>query len=425
MVYGGFYRPRIVDSVIERKLSSKGAVLIEGPKGCGKTATAERFSNSTLSVDDPDSVKSNVLMSEIGTDKLLEGDQPRLLDEWQAAPKLWDAVRHHVDRHGGPGQFIMTSSSELPDSSRTVHSGTGRFAWVHMRPMALYESGDSTGEVSLSSLFDSADVSGISDTSLDRLAFLICRGGWPGALDLGCDAAIGWASEYVGSLVGTELSRADGRYRDSGKVRAVMRSYSRKQGSQSSQSAISDDISSDGCNVSEETVSEYLQALRRLHIVEDSKAWLPKLCSKTRIRTSDTRYFVDPSIATASLNINPVDLVKDLRLTGSLFEAMAIRDLRVYAEALDGDVYHYRDNLNNECDAVIQLRDGRYALIEVKLGGQTLVEEGAATLKKVLSRIDTDKMGEPSFMAVITGTEHYAYKRSDGIYTIPLGALKN
>ena len=204
-----------------------------------------------------------------------------------------------------------------------------------------------------------------------------------------------------------------------------MRSYSRKQGSQASQSAISDDISSDGCNVSEETVSEYLQALRRLHIVEDSKAWLPNLRSKTRIRTSDTRYFVDPSIATASLSIDPVDLVKNLRLTGSLFEAMAIRDLRVYAEALDGDVYHYRDNLNNECDAVIHLRDGRYALIEVKLGGQTLVEEGAATLRKVLSRIDTDKMGEPSFMAVITGTEHYAYKRSDGIYTIPLGALKN
>lgn len=425
MVDGGSYRPRILDPVIERKLRGKGAVVIEGPKGCGKTTAAEQFSNSTLSVDDPDHVEANVLMSDICTDKLLEGEQPRLLDEWQVAPKLWDAVRHHVDRHSVPGQFIMTSSSELPDSSRTVHSGTGRFAWVRMRPMALYESGDSTGEVSLRSLFDSADVSGISDTSLDRLAFLICRGGWPGALDLGHDGAIGWTSEYVDALIGTEMSRADGRYRDSRKVRALMRSYSRKQGSQASQSAISDDISSDGCNVSEETVSEYLQALRRLHIVEDSKAWLPKLRSKTRIRTSDTRYFVDPSIATASLDIDPEDLVEDLRLMSSLFETMAIRDLRAYSEALDGDVYHYRDNLNNECDAVIHLRDGRYALIEVKLGGQTLVEEGAATLNKVLSRIDTGKMGEPSFMAIVTGTEHYAYRRSDGIYIIPIGVLKD
>ncbi len=421
----GTYRPRIVDPVLERKLRCKGAVIIEGPRGCGKTTTAEQFSNSVLSVDDPDSVKSNILMSEIGTDKLLEGEQPRLLDEWQAAPKLWDAARHHVDHHKGQGQFVLTSSSELKDPSKTVHSGTGRFGWICMRPMSLYESGDSTGEVSLGSLFGAEGTSGTSITELERLAFLICRGGWPGALDLDDDASLRWASGYVDALIATELSRSDDRYRDSEKVRALMCSYARNQGIQMSQSGISDDISSNGSSVSEETVSEYLRALRRLYIVEDAKAWLPKLRSKTRIRTSDTRYFVDPSIAAASLRIGPDDLVNDLELMGSLFKVMAIRDLRVYSEALDGDVYHYRDNLNNECDAVIHLRDGRYALIEVKLGGETLVEEGVATLKKVLSKIDTDRMGEPSFMAVITGTGRYAYRRSDGIYTIPLGVLKN
>lgn len=422
---GGLYRPRIVDSVLERRIRSNRAIVIEGPFGCGKTSAAERFSRSILSVDDPHSVRANVLMSEISTDRLLEGEQPRLLDEWQAAPKIWDAARHYVDRHNGQGQFILTSSSQLPDPSSIVHSGTGRFGWIRMRPMSLYESGDSTGEVSLGSLFGSTEVFGASDTGLDRLAFLISRGGWPGVLDLDDDAALRWASGYVDALVGTEMSRADGIYRDPQKVMALMRSYSRNQGSQMSQSALSQDASSDGTSVSEETVSEYLQALRRLHIVEDLEAWLPNLRSKTRIRTSATRYFVDPSIAAASLGVSPDDLVKDLRLLSSFFKAMAIRDLRVYSEALDGDIYHYKDNLNNECDAVIQLRGGRYALIEVKLGGQTLVEEGAATLKKVLSKIDTDKMGEPSFMAIVTGTEHYAYRRSDGIYTIPIGTLKN
>lgn len=420
------YRPRIVDSALKRKLRGKGAVLIEGPKWCGKTTTAEQVSKSTLSVDDPSTVNTNKILSEIDPERLLTGDHPRLLDEWQVAPKLWDAVRHHVDRHKGQGQFILTGSSVPADISETIHSGTGRFGWLVMRPMSLYESGDSTGDVSLASLFESQPISGCSDLDLDRLTFLICRGGWPESVDMDDDVALDQAFDYIDAVIRNDMSRADDIRRDPQKVRMLLRSYARNQGTQISQASISADISSnDTEGVSEETVSEYLQALRKLYVIEDMKAWNPNLRSKTAIRTSDTRYFVDPSLAAASLRIGPQDLINDLNTTGFFFEALAVRDLRVYAESLDGDVYHYKDNLDNECDVVIHLRDGRYALLEVKLGGERLIDEGVKTLKDVLRRIDTDKMGKPAFMAIITGTERYAYRRDDGIIILPLGALKN
>ena len=420
------YRPRIVDSALKRKLRGKGAVLIEGPKWCGKTTTAEQVSKSTLSVDDPSTVNTNKILSEIDPERLLTGDHPRLLDEWQVAPKLWDAVRHHVDRHKGQGQFILTGSSVPADISETIHSGTGRFGWLVMRPMSLYESGDSTGDVSLASLFESQPISGCSDLDLDRLTFLICRGGWPESVDMDDDVALDQAFDYIDAVIRNDMSRVDDIRRDPQKVRMLLRSYARNQGTQISQASISADISSnDTEGVSEETVSEYLQALRKLYVIEDMKAWNPNLRSKTAIRTSDTRYFVDPSLAAASLRIGPQDLINDLNTTGFFFEALAVRDLRVYAESLDGDVYHYKDNLDNECDVVIHLRDGRYALLEVKLGGEKLIDEGVKTLKDVLRRIDTDKMGKPAFMAIITGTERYAYRRDDGIIILPLGALKN
>ena len=420
------YRPRIVDSALKRKLRGKGAVLIEGPKWCGKTTTAEQVSKSALSVDDPSTVNANKILSEIDPERLLTGDHPRLLDEWQVAPKLWDAVRHHVDHHKGQGQFILTGSSVPADISETIHSGTGRFGWLVMRPMTLYESGDSTGDVSLASLFESQPISGCSDLDLDRLTFLICRGGWPESVDMDDDVALDQAFDYIDAVIRNDMSRVDNIRRDPQKVRMLLRSYARNQGTQISQASISADISSnDTEGVSEETVSEYLQALRKLYVIEDMKAWNPNLRSKTAIRTSDTRYFVDPSLAAASLRIGPQDLINNMNTTGFFFEALAVRDLRVYAESLDGDVYHYRDNLNNECDIVIHLRDGRYALLEVKLGGERLIDEGVKTLKDVLRRIDTDKMGEPAFMAIITGTERYAYRRDDGIIILPLGALKN
>ena len=420
------YRPRIVDSALKRKLRGKGAVLIEGPKWCGKTTTAEQVSKSTLSVDDPSTVNTNKILSEIDPERLLTGDHPRLLDEWQVAPKLWDAVRHHVDRHKGHGQFILTGSSVPADISETIHSGTGRFGWLVMRPMSLYESGDSTGDVSLASLFESQPISGCSDLDLDRLTFLICRGGWPESVNMDDDVALDQAFDYIDAVIRNDMSRVDNIRRDPQKVRMLLRSYARNQGTQISQASISADISSnDTEGVSEETVSEYLQALRKLYVIEDMKAWNPNLRSKTAIRTSDTRYFVDPSLAAASLRIGPQDLINHLNITGFFFEALAVRDLRVYAESLDGDVYHYKDNLDNECDVVIHLRDGRYALLEVKLGGERLIDEGVRTLKDVLRRIDTDKMGKPAFMAIITGTERYAYRRDDGIIILPLGALKN
>ena len=423
---GFSYRSRIVDSTLSRKLRGKGAILIEGPKWCGKTTTAEQYSNSILSVDDPVTIDANIAMSEIDPEKLLQGEQPRLLDEWQVAPKLWDAVRHHVDHHKGRGQFILTGSSVPADVTKTVHSGTGRFGWILMRPMTLFESGDSTGDVSLNDLFNSSQVSGGSDIDLDRLAFLICRGGWPESIDMDEDVALDQAFDYIDAVINVDMSRVDDKKRDPQKVRALLRSYARNQGSQIPQSSISADVSSnDTTDVSETTVSEYLQALRKLHVVEDMNAWNPNLRSKTAVRTSSTRYFVDPSLAVASLRIGPQDLIKDIRTMGFFFEALVVRDLRVYAESLDGDVYHYRDNLDNECDAVVHLRDGRYALIEIKLGGETLIEGGAETLKKVLRRIDTSKMGEPSFMAIVTGTERYAYRRKDGIWVVPIGSLKN
>ena len=427
MEEGSFsYRPRIVDSALKRKLRGKGAVLIEGPKWCGKTTTAEQVSKSTLSVDDPSTVNTNKILSEIDPERLLTGDHPRLLDEWQVAPKLWDAVRHHVDRHKGQGQFILTGSSVPADISETIHSGTGRFGWLVMRPMTLYESGDSTGDVSLASLFESQPISGCSNLDLDRLTFLICRGGWPESVDMDDDVALDQAFDYIDAVIRNDMSRVDNIRRDPQKVRMLLRSYARNQGTQISQASISADISSnDTEGVSEETVSEYLQALRKLYVIEDMKAWNPNLRSKTAIRTSDTRYFVDPSLAAASLRIGPQDLINNLNTTGFFFEALAVRDLRVYAESLDGDVYHYKDNLDNECDVVIHLRDGRYALLEVKLGGEKLIDEGVKTLKDVLRRIDTDKMGKPAFMAIITGTERYAYRRDDGIIILPLGALKN
>ena len=420
------YRPRIVDSALKRKLRGKGAVLIEGPKWCGKTTTAEQVSKSALSVDDPSTVNANKILSEIDPERLLTGDHPRLLDEWQVAPKLWDAVRHHVDRHKGQGQFILTGSSVPADISEIIHSGTGRFGWLVMRPMTLYESGDSTGDVSLASLFESQPISGCSDLDLDRLTFLICRGGWPESVNMDDDVALDQAFDYIDAVIRNDMSRVDNIRRDPQKVRMLLRSYARNQGTQISQASISADISSnDTEGVSEETVSEYLQALRKLYVIEDMKAWNPNLRSKTAIRTSDTRYFVDPSLAAASLRIGPQDLINNLNTTGFFFEALAVRDLRVYAESLDGDVYHYKDNLDNECDVVIHLRDGRYALLEVKLGGERLIDEGVRTLKDVLRRIDTDKMGKPAFMAIITGTERYAYRRDDGIIILPLGALKN
>ena len=420
------YRQRIVDSLLDRKLRSKGAVLIEGPKWCGKTTTAKQLSNSVIRLDEPEIKNDYLLMAELEPKRILDGKTPRLIDEWQVAPTLWDAIRHRVDDVKGYGQFILTGSSVPADMSKVIHSGTGRFAWIRMRPMTLFESGDSTGEVSLKDLFESNLISGASEMDIGKLSFLTCRGGWPETVDMDKDVALEPATDYVEGVMRRDINLVDGIPKDYQRVKALMRSYARNQGEQISFSKISADISvNETSTVSDDTVSTYVSALKKLFVVEDLPAWNPNLRSKAAMRTSDTRYFVDPSIAVASLGIGPGDLIRDTDTFGFFFETLVIRDLRVYAQSIDGEVYRYHDNRDNECDAVIHLRNGRYALIEIKLGGEKLISEGVTSLNSVLRNIDVEKMGEPSFMAIIVGIGRYAYRREDGIYIVPIGCLRD
>ena len=421
------YRKRIADDILARKLEGKGAVLIEGPKWCGKTTTAEQIAASILYMDEPEKKEQNIVMSELNPKRLLKGAAPRLIDEWQIAPKLWDAIRFEVDHRGELGQFVLTGSAVPVDTKEITHSGTGRFTWLTMRPMSLYESGDSTGEVSLKDLFDGArEIDGASELDIDRLAFLVCRGGWPQAVDMRDEIALDQALDYYDAVVRSDINRADGVQKNTEKVRRLMRSYARNQGSQVANTVLAQDVSAnDESSMSDETVASYINALRKIFVVEDMPAWNPNLRSKTAIRSSDTRYYIDPSIAAAALGIGPKDLMNDLKTFGFLFETLCIRDLRVFADALNGEVYHYRDKDGQECDAVIHLKNGKYGLIEIKLGGDKLIEEGAASLKNMEAKIDTDKMNVPSFLMVLIGIGDYAYRRQDGVYVVPIWCLKN
>lgn len=421
------YKPRIVDEILIKKLESKGAVLIEGPKWCGKTTTALRQAKSVLRIDNPLEKEQNLRLSKLNPQRLLIGDNPRLIDEWQIAPTLWDTVRYEVDQRGKMGQFILTGSAVPPDTKEITHSGTGRFTWLTMRPMSLYESGESTGEVSLKSLFaGNLNVDGENTLDIDKLAYLVCRGGWPQAVGLKTEAALQQAFDYYDAVVKSDINRADGVNKNPERVKRIMKSYARNQGSQVASTVIAQDIAANEAEtVNEDTVHSYIEALKKIFVVEDMSAWNPNLRSKSAIRTSDTRYYVDSSIATASLGIGPDDLINDLRTFGLFFETMCVRDLRVFAESLDGAVYHYRDNTNLECDTVIHLRNGSYGLIEIKLGGDDLIDEGAANLLKLKNKIDVSKMKAPAFLMVLIGVGKYAYRREDGVLVVPIGCLKN
>lgn len=310
--------------------------------------------------------------------------------------------------------------------SEVFHSGTGRFAWVRMRPMSLWESDESTGDVSLRNVFDGADVAGMSNLDLERIAFITCRGGWPLAVDMEDEVALDQAFDYLAAVERRDIQAVDGVERDPARVHRLLRSYSRHQGAQVANTAIKDDIKDNESDTFDvETIASYIKALKSIFVIEDMEAWNPNLRSKTAIRTSDTRYFTDPSIATAALGIGPADLMADLNTFGLIFETLCMRDLRVYAEALNGNVYHYRDKDGLECDAVVHLRDGRYGLIEIKLGGDKLIAEGAANLKKLAQKIDTSKMKQPAFLMVLTATGDYAYRREDGVLVVPIGTLKD
>ena len=422
------YRKRIADSLLTDKLEAMGAVLIEGPKACGKTTTAELQAKSVLYMDDPDSMSQNLQLAETNIKRLLQGDTPRLIDEWQIAPQLWDAIRFETDHRGEDGQFMLTGSAVPADDSKIHHTGTGRFAWLTMRPMTLWESGESTGDVSLGGLFvDSGMVDGESRLTMEDLAFSLCRGGWPKSLNKKSEkAALQQVKEYYEAITRSDISRVDGVSRDEQRAKRLMRSYARLQGTMAPIPTIVEDLkTNEPEGMSDETVVSYIKALKKIFVIEDMAAWNPNLRSKTAIRTSDNRYFVDPSIATAALGIGPNDLMNDLKTFGLLFETLAVRDLRVYADALDGEVFHYRDKNGLECDAVVHLRNGNYGLIEVKIGGSDLINEGAESLKTLADKIDTTRMKKPSFLMVLTGVGQYAYKRpEDGVLVVPIGCLK-
>ena len=422
------YRDRIADKILREKLDAMGAVLIEGPKACGKTTTAEQQAGSIIYMDDPSKQVQYRQMAQTDISLLLKGKTPRLIDEWQEFPQFWDAIRFEVDHRGEEGQFMLTGSAVPADTKNIHHTGTGRYGWLTMRPMSLWESGESSGEVSLSDLFLAPEkIGGQNQLTLQNLAFAVCRGGWPGSLRKKTEkAALLQATEYYKAVTNSDVSRVDNVRRDAERTQRIMRSYARHQGSQASMATILADLSTNEPElISEGTLGSYLVALRKIFVIEDMPAWNPNLRSKTAVRTSDTRYYVDPSIGVAALGLGPNDLINDLSTFGLFFETMCVRDLRVYADALDGSVYHYRDKNGLECDAVVHLRNGAYGLVEIKLGGETLVEEGAKTLAALSGIIDTSRMKAPAFCMVLTGVGDYAYRRTDGVYVVPVGCLKD
>lgn len=421
------YKKRITDLILERRLQGKGAILIEGPKWCGKTTTAKQYAKSILDLGDSIILSNAQIALQVNPKSLLLGDTPRLIDEWQTVPSLWDMVRSEVDRRQNVGQFILTGSSVPIEQEKIVHSGTGRIGRITMRPMSLWESGESNGSVSLKDLFEGKNIEVQNNNlTLEDIAYLICRGGWPKATLLNKNIALDEAFDYYEAIYKTDIHRVDNVRRNSERTRLLLRSYARNQGSSVSLNLLANDIkNNDNVSITYETVSDYIDALKKLFVIEDMPAWNPNLRSKSAIQTSDTRYFVDPSIAVSALSIGPSDLINDLQTFGLFFESMAVRDLRVYADALQGNIFHFRNAAGLECDAILHRRNGTYGLIEIKLGGANLIEKGAKTLLNLANKIDKDKMLMPSFLMVLTAIGDYSYQRpNDGVWVVPIGCLK-
>jgi predicted AAA+ superfamily ATPase len=418
------YLSRIADRLLAEQLESSGAVLVEGAKWCGKTRTSLEAAKSYLFMQDPDKRASYLKAADTKPSLLLKGETPRLLDEWQTAPVLWDAVRYAVDMSGKAGQFILTGSA-VPKDNIVQHSGTGRISRFMMRPMSLLESGESNGTVSLKSLFDGeTDIEGFSELTIEKIAFAIVRGGWPASIGENERIALRHAINYVEAIINEDVNRVDGVEKNPARVRALLHSLARNISTFATIKTLCDDIAiGNKENLSDKTVSQYLNALNRIFVTEDIPAWNPSLRSKTAIRTSAKRQFVDPSIATAVMRISPGSLLDDFNYFGFLFESLCDRDLRVYAEAIDGQVFHYRDSSGLESDIVIALNDGRWAAAEVKMGSKE-IEEAAVHLIKLKNKVNTDKMREPSFLMILTGTE-LAYQRGDGVLVVPIGCLKD
>lgn len=419
------YLPRIADTILSDRLNSKGAVLIEGPKWCGKTTTAKHIAGSVIEMDRPDMAKQYREMAELNPGALLQGEVPHLIDEWQLAPNIWNAVRYEVDQRDEFGQFILTGSSVPARLDPSSHTGTGRIVRMKMRPMSLYESGESSGQVSLKELFEGKEPEGTDSHSLEEISFEICRGGWPKAIGIQEKAALQQAIDYYDAVVSDDISRADGISRDKDRTRRLLRSYARNIASQASLETVRQDIlANDTDTFDSATLYSYINALKKIFVIEDSPAWNPNLRSKAAIRTTETRYFVDPSIAAAALSIGPNDLINDLHTMGLLFENLCVRDLRIYADLLDGEIYHFRDKSGLECDVVLHLRNGSYGLIEIKLGGDTLIDSGAESLLSLAKKIDTSRMKAPSFLMVLCAKAPFAYRRRDGVIVTPISCIR-
>lgn len=418
------YRPRMIDAQLRRELDAMGAVLIVGPKWCGKTTSAQRIARSALYMQDTDNSDRYLQLAEVRPSLLLEGEKPRLIDEWQMAPRLWDAVRFSVDREGGRGMYILTGSTVVDEGS-IMHSGTGRIARLRMRTMSLYESGDSDGSVSLGGLFDGGTVEGISPLGLEDVAGLIVRGGWPGTI--GCDEDVTRINvkNYCESMIMTEVGIDGVRHRDPQRMRAILRSISRNSASQVPDTRILDDLTPvDGdAPMHINTLRGYLRTLESLFVTEDLTAWTPRLRSRTSVKAAPTRHLSDPAMAAYFLGASPRDLMYDPETFGLLFETLVVRDLRIYAQAVDGDVYHYRDRNGLECDAIVHLHDGRWGAMVVKLN-PAREDEAARNLLRLADAVDTERMGAPSFLAVVCATG-YAYTRADGVHVIPIGCLRD
>ena len=415
------YYPRFADQLIQRKLSYAGAVEIRGPKWCGKTQSALQHAASSLMMQDPDNKENYLLLANTKPSLLLSGKAPRLIDEWQEAPQLWDAVRFFVDQESEPGRFLLTGSAT--PTSLPSHSGAGRIVSIDMGPMSLAESKDSTAEVSLGKLFDeNKTCAGHSEHDVEDIAYLICRGGWPRAVTAANQAnSLEMAFDYITTIAEQNISRADGVSRNPQYARLIMREYARLSASQATQSTILKDLKARDIDLSKDTVNGYLAALRRLYVIQELSAWAPSLRAKSRITKTPTRHFTCPSIAAAALGASPQSLLLDIATMGLLFETLCIRDLKVYAQVNNGEVFHYHDEAGQEADAVVQLRDGRYALFEVKLGS-SFVDEGAESLLRLKKKIDTTVMGEPAFCAVLT-PGGFAFQRKDGVFVIPITCL--
>jgi uncharacterized protein len=412
------YKSRIIEAELRRRLASAGAVVIEGPKACGKTATAETLAASVVLLDVDEQARR---AADVDPSLVLAGETPRLVDEWQVVPSIWNHVRRAVDARGRPGQFILTGSA-VPADDITRHTGAGRLSRVRMRPMSLFESGHSTGAVSLQSLLDGSRVEAPdSGPTIPRLAELIAVGGWPGNLGVKPAEAVVAVRSYLDEIRRIDISRVDGVRRDPTKIGRLLRALARNESTAATAATIAADTGSGDGAIGDDTVRGYLDALERLMIVENQPAWAPHLRSRSRLRQGPKRRFVDPSLAVASLRASSERLLSDMELFGFLFESLVVRDLRVYAQANEADVFHYRDNTGLEVDAVVEAQDGRWAAFEVKLG-QAAIDEASHSLRRFADRIDTKKCGEPAVLGVITGNG-FAYVRPDGVAVIPIGNL--